>query len=191
MSIKEALLPDWVPLNPAEEKASLSESIRCYMTEVQLQAILDHQGDPDKGFDPDMMSTADGRTISRYSLEAVTLGEDVNEQFRKAFMSFSKQFVGDDRVYPTKSGAPKVLTAFKGNPFRFELRDEYKQGTKPKPLPSVKATYYHGKPATRKILEHFVRTTPVVSKCDHPRCLSRLVIVPKRDPGTPKDTGSL
>ena len=94
MSIKEALLPDWVPLNPAEEKASLSESTRCYMTEVQLQAILDHQGDPEKGFDPDMMSTADGRTISRYSLEAVTLGEDVNEQFRKAFMSFSKQFVG-------------------------------------------------------------------------------------------------
>jgi hypothetical protein len=33
-----------------------------------------------------------------------------------------------------------------------------------------------------------VRTTPVVEKCDDPRCFSRLVIVPKRDPGTPKDS---
>ncbi len=50
------------------------------------------------------------------------------------------------------------------------------------------ATYYQGKPATRKVLEHFVRTTPVVEKCDDPICFSRLVIVPKRDPGTPKDS---
>ncbi len=61
-------------------------------------------------------------------------------------------------------------------------------GNKPKRLPTVGATYYQGKPATRKVLEeHFVRTTPVLEKCDDPRCFSRLVIVPKRDPGTPKD----
>jgi hypothetical protein len=33
-----------------------------------------------------------------------------------------------------------------------------------------------------------VRTTPVVEKCDDPCCFSRLVIVPKRDPGTPKES---
>ena len=48
--------------------------------------------------------------------------------------------------------------------------------------------HYHGKPATCKVLEHFVRTTPVVEKCDDPRCFSRLVIVPKREPGSTKDS---
>ncbi len=44
-------------------------------------------------------------------------------------------------------------------------------------------------PATCKVLEHFVRTTPVVEKCDDPRCFSRLVIVPKkREPGSTKDS---
>ena len=33
-----------------------------------------------------------------------------------------------------------------------------------------------------------MRTTPVVERCDDPRCLSRLVIVPKLDPGMPKDS---
>jgi hypothetical protein len=37
------------------------------------------------------------------------------------------------------------------------------------------------------VLEHFVRTTPLVEKCGDPRCFSRLFIVAKRDPGTPKD----
>ena len=48
--------------------------------------------------------------------------------------------------------------------------------------------HYHGKPATCKVSEHFVRTTPVVEKCDDPRCFSRLVIVPKREPGSTKDS---
>ena len=158
------------------------------MTEIQLQAILDKQGDPDSGFDPDMMELPDGRKISRYDLEACTLGESVNAHFRNLFFRFSRQFVGNDSVFPTKSGAPRILTTFRDNPYHFELRDSFTKGKKPLPIPSVKATYYHGKPATRKILEHFVRTTPVVSRCDHPRCLSRLVIVPKRDPGAPKSS---
>ncbi len=54
------------------------------------------------------------------------------------------------------------------------------------PLRTIKASYYHGKPATQKVLEHFCRSTPVVPSCDNPRCLSRLMIVPKRDPGAPK-----
>ena len=78
------------------------------------------------------------------------------------------------------------MTEFLNKPYRFELRDEYTKGPNPRPLPTIKASYYHGKPATQKVLEHFCRSTPVVSSCDNPRCLSRLVIVPKRDPGAPK-----
>ena len=131
------------------------------MTEVQIQSILDKQGDPDTGFDPDMM-VKDGETISRFDLKACMIGGDVSEAFRELFFRFSQDCVGDDSVFPTKSAAPRILTAFKDNPFHFELRDEYTTGKKPKSLPTVKGTYYHGKPATRKILEHFVRTTPVV-----------------------------
>ena len=67
------------------------------------------------------------------------------------------------------------LEQFKDKPYTLELRDEFTTGTKPKSLPTIRAMHYHGKPATRKVLEHFVRTTPVVEKCDDPRCFSRLV----------------
>ena len=43
----------------------------------------------------------------------------------------------------------------------------------------MKAVYHHGKLATCKVLEHFASTTPVVEKCDDPRCFLRLVIVQK------------
>ena len=187
MGYKEALFPTWAPLDKREDN-SLDQSVRCYMTEIQLQAILDAQGDPDAEINLDMMTTADGREISKFSLEAMTVGIDVSNKLNELFYQFNLRYVGNDSVFPTESTAPKVLTAFKNNPFHFELRDEYTKGPNPKKLPSVRGTYYHGKPATRKIIEHFVRTTPVVSKCDHPRCLSRLVIVPKRDPGTTKSS---
>ena len=187
MGYKEALFPTWAPLDKREDN-SLDQSVRCYMTEIQLQAILDAQGDPDAEINLDMMTTSDGREISKFSLEAMTVGTDVSNKLNELFYQFNLQYVGNDSVFPTESTAPKVLTAFKNNPFHFELRDEYTKGPNPKKLPSVRGTYYHGKPATRKIIEHFVRTTPVVSKCDHPRCLSRLVIVPKRDPGTTKSS---
>ncbi len=87
-----------------------------------------------------------------------------------------------------KNGAPKILEQFKDKPYTLELRDEFTMGIKPKSLPTIKAMHYHGKPATCKVLEHFVRTTPVVEKCDDPRCFSRLVIVPKREPGSTKDS---
>ncbi len=67
-----------------------------------------------------------------------------------------QQFVGSERVFPTQNGAPRIMTEFLNKPCRFELRDEYTEGPNPRPLPTVKASYYHGKPAaTQKVLEHF------------------------------------
>jgi hypothetical protein len=91
-------------------------------------------------------------------------------------------------VFPTENGAPRTLTQFESEPYSLELQDQYTTGSKPKKLPTIRGTYYYGKPATMKVMEHFVRTTPVVERCDDPRCLSRLVIVPKIDPGMPKDS---
>jgi hypothetical protein len=111
-----------------------------------------------------------------------------NTEMREELNKFNKNFVGENSVFSIKNGAPLTLEQFKDNPYTLELLDQYTTGNKPKKLPTTGATYYQVKPATRKVLEHFVRTTPVVEKCDDPRCFSRLVIVPKRDPGTPKDT---
>jgi hypothetical protein len=160
----------------------------CFMTEIQLQAILDNQVDQEGELDLDMTTNAAGEKMSKFDINTISLGEEVTSQLGKDFLAFCQKYVGDDNVFVTRSMAPKVLTPFVGKPFKFALRDEYVTGPRPKAIPSIRASYYHGKPATRRVLEHFVRTTPVVSKCDHPRCLSRLVIVPKREPGTPKDS---
>ena len=156
-----------------------------YMTEVQLQQIVRQQNISGDGTSDLDMTTVDGKRVSKWSLEAIAFGKAVSDHLKRQVLEFSKKYVGEDSVFPTKNGMPKILTQFLDKPYKFELRDEF-TGDNPKALPSVRAAYYHGKPATRRVLEHFVRTTPVVSKCNNPRCLSRLVIVPKRDPGAPK-----
>ena len=64
------------------------------MTEVQIQAILDEQGAPDASVNLDMMTTKDGRKISKFSLEAMTLGDDVSKALRALFYEFNKKYVG-------------------------------------------------------------------------------------------------
>ena len=54
------------------------------MTEIQLQEILDAQGDPTQDLDLDMMTTKDGKRISKFSLEAMTIGEEVDKSLKKA-----------------------------------------------------------------------------------------------------------
>ena len=66
--------------------------------------------------------------------------------------NFNKKYVGKDSVFLDKNGAPRILEQFKDNPYSLELRDEFTTGNKPKKLPTAGATYYHGKPATRKVL---------------------------------------
>ena len=55
------------------------------MTEVQIQAIPDEQGASEASVNLDMMTTKDGRKISKFSLEAMTLGDDVSKALRALF----------------------------------------------------------------------------------------------------------
>ena len=107
------------------------------MTEIQLQATLDSQGDPSQDINLDMMTIKDGKQISKFSLEAMTIGEEVNTALTKLFHNSNRNYVGNDSVFPLESGAPKILTAFRERPFHFELRGEYSKGSRPKALPSV------------------------------------------------------
>jgi hypothetical protein len=157
------------------------------MSEIQLQGLLDRTKADQQDEEAMDMTVIDGISMSKYDIRALRVGRKVTPETRNELTEFNKNFVGENSVFPVKNGAPRILEQFKENPYTLELLDQYTTGNKPKKLPSAGATYYQGKPATRKVLEHFVRTTPVVEKCDDPRCFSRLVIVAKRDPGTPKD----
>ena len=89
------------------------KALRYYMTEIQLQAILDSQGDPSQDINLDMMTTKDGRQISKFSLEAMAIGEEVDTALTKLFHNFNRNYVGNDSVFPLESGTPKILTAFR------------------------------------------------------------------------------
>ncbi len=109
------------------------------MSEIQLRAIvqnMDKQG-ADQQTDGDEIMVKDGATISKFSREALEVGSKVGSlilgQIRKIF-DLNK---GDDSVFRTKNGAPKILTKFKDKPYSYELLPEYADGTKR--LPTVKA----------------------------------------------------
>ena len=160
------------------------------MTEIQLQALLDRTATTDKiaSIDMDMTTDQNGNKVSKFDVKAIKIGKHVPESIKKAFALFNQDYLGKDSVFPTENGAPRIMTQFEGAPYSLELLDQYTQGSKPKKLPSIKGVFYNHKPATQKVMEHFVRATPVVEKCDDPRCISRLVIVPKLDPGMPKNS---
>ena len=46
--LKGGLFPTWVPLSEDPAHQPVTKDLRCYVTEVQLQAILDSQGDGSK-----------------------------------------------------------------------------------------------------------------------------------------------
>jgi hypothetical protein len=127
----------------------------------------------------------DGAIISKFSREAreVDLGDKVGSiilgKVRKIF-DLNK---GDDSVFRTNNGAPKVLTKFKDKPYSYEFLPEYGS----KRLSTVKAMNWTGNVATARVIRGFAQSTPVVQRCPNPRSISRLVIVPKLAPGQAKD----
>ena len=166
---------------------------QAYMTEIQLRRIVDRNAQEgiDQQSDGDERMNKDGESISKFSKEAMTLGEDVYakegkapEVLQKVYLLYD-YYVGKDRVFPTKNGAPRIMTKYKDTPYSYELQPEYAAGNKK--FPCVKAMDWTGKTATAQVIRGFVKSTPVVENCALPLCISRLVIAPKYDPGQMKD----
>ena len=78
----------------------------------------------------------DGTTVSKFSFEALGLGPDVKDPIKSRIRARFKQWTGDDSVFPTKNGSPKILTKFVEHPYSYELLPEYEKGEKK--LPCVK-----------------------------------------------------
>ena len=164
-----------------------------YMTEIQLRRIVDRtaQEASEQQSDGDERMVKDGEDISKFSKEAMTLGDDVYEAnktapliLRKVYLLYDR-YVGEDKVFPIKNGAPRIMTKYKDVPYTYELQPEYAAGNKK--FPCVKAMDWTGKTASAQVIRGFVKSTPVVEQCALPRCISRLVIAPKYAPGQMKD----
>ncbi len=89
-----------------------------YMTEIQLRRIVDRnaQEGSDQQSDGDERMVKDGQNTSKFSKEAMTLGEDVYayegnapEILHKVYTLYDL-YVGEDRVFPVKNGAPSIRT---------------------------------------------------------------------------------
>ena len=157
------------------------------MTEIQLKNIVERlqMEEKDTKTDGDETMVKDGVVISKFSREALGLGDDVDHQLKQRIYDCVSKWVGDDSVFPTKNGSPKILTKFVEHPYSYELLPEYERGEKK--LPCVKAMNWEGKTYTASVIRGFIKGTPVVEPCSNPRCISRLVIVPKLAPGQAKD----
>jgi hypothetical protein len=147
-----------------------SEWDPAFMSEIALQGLLDRTKADEQDEDAMDMTVINGVRMSKYDIRALKVGHKVTPELRDALMKFNQDFLCENSVFPIKNGAPRILLEqFREVPYTLELLHQYTTGNKPKKLPTVGATYYQGKPATRKVLGHFVRTTPVVEKCDDPR----------------------
>jgi hypothetical protein len=164
------------------------EEHEAYMSEIQLRRIADKKATEasERGADgDDELMVKDGKTFSKFSKDALEIGEDVGAfilgKVRKIF-DLNK---GDDAVFRTRNGAPKIMTKFKDKPYSYELLPEYANGSKK--FPTIKSMNWEGKTATAKVIRGFTESTPVVQRCPNPRSISRLVIIPKLAPGQPKN----
>jgi hypothetical protein len=164
-----------------------------YMTEIQLRRIVDRnaQEGSEQQSDGDERMVKDGENISKFSKEAITLGDDVYAYEGNAPAILQKvydlydHYVGKERVFPIKNGAPRIMTKYKDVPYSYELQPKYAAGNKK--FPCVKTMDWTGKTASAQVIRGFVRSTPVVEGCALPLCISRLVIAPKFAPGQMKD----
>jgi hypothetical protein len=106
----------------------------------------------------------DGENISKFSKEAMTLGDDVYAHTGKApiilrkFYALYDYYVGEDRVFPVKNGAPRVLTKYKDIPYSYEFQPEYAAGNKK--FPCVKAMDWTGKDCLRSSHKRFCKEHP-------------------------------
>ena len=141
-----------------------------YMSEIQLRRIVDKMANEtaDQGTDGDEVMQKGGVSISKFSKEALEIGAAVDESILKKVRKVFDLNKGDDAVFRTKNGAPKIMTKFKDKPYSYELLPEYANGSKK--FPTVKSMNWEGKTATAKVIRGFTSSTPVVQRCPKQEC---------------------
>ncbi len=70
-------------------------------------------GSADQGTDGDEVMQKGGETISKFSKEALEIGAAVGKAILEKVREVFDLNKGDDAVFKTKNGAPKIMTKFK------------------------------------------------------------------------------
>jgi hypothetical protein len=122
------------------------------MSEIALQGLLDRTKADEQDEDAMDMTVINSIRMSKYDIRALKVGQKVTPELHDALTKFNQNFIGANSVFPVKNGAPRILEQFREIPYTLQLLDQYTTGNKPKKLPTAGATYYQGKPATRKVL---------------------------------------
>ena len=76
-------------------------------------------------------------TISKFSKGALEIGAAVNETILEKVKEVFDLNKGDDAVFRTRNGSPKIMTKVKDKPYSYELLPEYANGSKK--FPTVKS----------------------------------------------------
>ncbi len=91
------------------------------MSEIELQGLLDRTNPLDE--DPEAMDmiVIDGVRISKFDIRALKVGKNVPFELNEEWKKFNSGFLGEESVFPTKNGAPRILTQYKDDPYTLEL----------------------------------------------------------------------
>jgi hypothetical protein len=126
------------------------------MTEIQLKNIVDRLGKESvTKTDGDEFTIKNGIKISKFSKEAMEIGPDVNIRLQQKVYDQFTSYVGEDSVFPTKNGSPKILTKFIDHPYSYELLPEYERGEKK--MPYTRAMNWEGKTYSSLVIRGFIR----------------------------------
>ncbi len=71
------------------------------------------------------------------------IGKSVKDSMKKKIFTVFIRHAGNDAVFPTKNGSPKIMTKFMNHPYSYELLPEHEKGEKK--LPNTKAMNWEGK----------------------------------------------
>ena len=103
------MLPIWSLLSEDANgnKPSSTKDLLYYMTEIQLQALLDATGVPGDPLTTDTTTLSDGRKVSKFDLAAMKLGARVTPRIKFDLLKFCQKFVGKNPVFPTSKRHPE------------------------------------------------------------------------------------
>ena len=163
------------PPTDAEERSKFNAIIRklfhsyaeheSYMSEIQLRRIVDEMANEiaSQGTDGDGIMQKGEETISKFRKGALEIGAAGNEAILEKVKEVFDLNKGDDAVFRTRNGSPKIMTKFKDKPYSYELLPEYANGSEK--FPTVKSMNWEGKTATAKVIREVTSSTPVVERC--------------------------
>ena len=102
------MFPTWSLLSEdASGRTSQStKDFLCYMTEIQLQALLDATGVPGGTLTTDTTTLPDGSKVSKVDLAAMTQGDHVRPHITSALLKFCKNLWGKTPCSPQSKEHP-------------------------------------------------------------------------------------